>query len=153
MRTAIVAACGLLSIQIGAASQPNSSASFAAAIVEVPSASLGKTVPIAVLLPATYPRSEKRYPVLYLLHGGGQDHTIFTTRPWFVEQAAQELIIVRPNAGESWYINSVADPKARYEDFVVKDLVAYVDQHYRTVVTRQGRPAFRWVDGVPCSWA
>ncbi len=141
MRTpiAVAAACGLLSIQIGAANQPNSSASVAAAIVQVPSASLGKTIPITVLLPATYSRSEKRYPVLYLLHGGGQDHTTFTTRPWFVEQAAQELIIVTPSAGESWYINSVADPKAKYEDFVVKDLVPYMDRHYRTVASREGR--------------
>ncbi len=142
MRTAIAvaAACGFLSTPIRAANQPNpSAASVAAAIVQVPSASLGKTVPIAVLLPSTYPRSEKRYPVLYLLHGGGQDHTIFTTRPWFVEQASQELIIVTPSAGESWYINSVSDPAARYEDFVVKDLIACVDKHYRTVASRQGR--------------
>ena len=142
MRTAIAvaAACGLLSTPLRAANQPNpSAASVAATIVQVPSTSLGKTVPIAVLLPSNYPRPEKRYPVLYLLHGGGQDHTIFTTRPWFVEQASQDLIIVTPSAGESWYINSASDPKARYEDFVVQDLVTYVDKHYRTVPSRQGR--------------
>jgi S-formylglutathione hydrolase FrmB len=41
--------------------------------------------------------------------------------------------------GESWYVNSVADPKAKYEDFVVNDLVRYVDSRYRTVASREGR--------------
>jgi S-formylglutathione hydrolase FrmB len=36
-------------------------------------------------------------------------------------------------------VNSVADPKAKYEDFVVRDVVAYVDKHYRTIASRQGR--------------
>jgi S-formylglutathione hydrolase FrmB len=60
-------------------------------------------------------------------------------RSWFRAQASRELIIVTPNAGESWYVNSVAEPKAKYEDFVVKDLVEYVDRQYRTVASRDGR--------------
>ena len=141
MRTAIAfAAAGVLAIQSLGAEQPSSSAaSSALTIVRVPSESLGGTIPVAVLLPSTYPQSDRRYPVLYLLHGGGQDHMVFTTRPWFVEQASHEIIIVTPSAGESWYVNSVADPKAKYEDFVVKDLVTYVDKQYRTVALRQGR--------------
>jgi len=114
MRTAIAfAAAGVLAIQSLGAEQPSSSAaSSALTIVRVPSESLGGTIPVAVLLPSTYPQSDRRYPVLYLLHGGGQDHMVFTTRPWFVEQASHEIIIVTPSAGESWYVNSVADPKA-----------------------------------------
>jgi S-formylglutathione hydrolase FrmB len=49
------------------------------------------------------------------------------------------MIIVTPNAGESWYVNSAADPTAKYEDFVVNDLVAYIDSRYRTVTSREGR--------------
>ena len=141
MRTAIAfAAAGVLAIQSLEAERPSSSAaSSALTIVPVPSESLGGTIPVAVLLPSTYTQSERRYPVLYLLHGGGQDHMVFTTRPWFAEQALHEIIIVTPSVGESWYVNSVADPKAKYEDFVVKDLVVYVDKHYRTVALRQGR--------------
>jgi S-formylglutathione hydrolase FrmB len=93
----------------------------------------------SILLPDSYANSRQRYPVLYLLHGGGQDHTAFATRSWFRALAAKEMIIVTPSVGESWYVNSVADPKAKYEDFVVKDLIEYIDGHYRTVASRDGR--------------
>jgi putative tributyrin esterase len=49
------------------------------------------------------------------------------------------MIVVTPHVGDSWYVNSAADPKAKYEDFVVKDLVEYVDSRYRTVASREGR--------------
>jgi putative tributyrin esterase len=110
-----------------------------AIIVKVPSASLGSEQVATILLPATYTRSRQRYPVLYLLHGGGQDHTAFATRSWFRAQVSRDVIIVTPGVGDSWYVNSAADPKAKYEDFVVKDLVEYVDSHYRTIASREGR--------------
>ena len=110
-----------------------------AIIVKVPSASLQGEQVATILLPTTYAKSRQRYPVLYLLHGGGQDHTAFAVRSWYRAQASREMIVVTPNVGESWYVNSVADPKAKYEDFVVKDLIAYVDSRYRTVASRDGR--------------
>jgi S-formylglutathione hydrolase FrmB len=118
---------------------PASGAVAPATVVQVPSPSLNEQRPATVLLPTSYSQSDRRYPVLYLLHGGGQDHTVFATRGWFGAQASRGIIIVTPNAGESWYINSVVDPKARYEDFIVKDLVSYIDSNYRTIATRQGR--------------
>jgi len=110
-----------------------------AAVVQVPSPSLNESRSATVLLPTDYAKSGRRYPVLYLLHGGGQDHTAFASRTWFAAQASRGMIIVTPNAGESWYVNSVVDPKAKYEDFVVKDLVEFVDSRYRTVPSREGR--------------
>ena len=110
-----------------------------AIVVKVPSASLGSEQAATILLPSTYTASRRRYPVLYLLHGGGQDHTAFATRGWFRAQASREMIIVTPGVGDSWYVNSAADPKAKYEDFVVKDLVAFVDSQYRTIASREGR--------------
>lgn len=110
-----------------------------AAVVQVPSPSLNESRSVTVLLPTDYVQSGKRYLVLYLLHGGGQDHTAFAARSWFAAQASQGMIIVTPNAGESWYVNSVIQPKAKYEDFVVKDLVSYIDAHYRTLASREGR--------------
>ena len=110
-----------------------------ATVVQVPSRSLNEQRAVTVLLPAGYSQSDKRYPVVYLLHGGGQDHTAFAMRPWFGAQASRGIIIVTPSAGESWYVNSVVDPKARYEDFIVKDLLSYIDSNYRTIATRQGR--------------
>ena len=110
-----------------------------AVVVTVPSGSLGSGQIATILLPASYAQSSRRYPVLYLLHGGGQDHTAFATRSWFRALASREMIVVTPGVGDSWYVNSAADPKAKYEDFVVKDLVEFVDSRYRTVASREGR--------------
>lgn len=110
-----------------------------ATVVRVPSASLEREQVATVLLPDGYATSRQRYPVLYLLHGGGQDHTAFAARGWFRTLASRNMIVVTPSVGESWYVNSVADPSARYEDFLVKDLIAFVDANYRTVATREGR--------------
>ncbi len=105
----------------------------------MPSPSLGRDVDATVLLPTSYTQSDARYPVLYLLHGRPQDHTAFAVRPWFAQQTTQEMIIVTPNVADSWYINSVTEPANKYEDFMVRDLVSYVDEQYRTVASREGR--------------
>jgi putative tributyrin esterase len=110
-----------------------------AAVIKVPSAALGREQAATILLPSSYAQSGSRYPVLYLLHGGGQDHTAFATRSWFGGVSSRNMIIVTPDVGDSWYVNSVSDPAARYEDFIVKDLVPYMDQNYRTVASRDGR--------------
>jgi S-formylglutathione hydrolase FrmB len=110
-----------------------------ATVVRVPSASLGREQVAAILLPASYGTSRQRYPVIYLLHGGGQDHTTFATRGWFRALASRDTIVVTPSVGDSWYVNSVADANAKYEDFVVKDLIEYVDGQYRTIASREGR--------------
>jgi putative tributyrin esterase len=110
-----------------------------AVIVNVPSEALGSEQAVTILLPAGYEQSRQRYPVLYLLHGGGQDHTAFAARPWFGTLASAGMIVVTPGVGESWYVNSAADPKARYEDFMVQDLVPYIDGRYRTAAARDRR--------------
>ena len=130
--------CALIGVDLQGQS-PASGGVAPATVVQVPSQSLGVQLAVTVLLPAGYSQSDTRYRVLYLLHGGGQDHTAFAKRGWFGAQASRGIIIVTPNAGESWYVNSVVDPRARYEDFIVKDLVSYIDTNYRTIPTRQGR--------------
>jgi S-formylglutathione hydrolase FrmB len=49
------------------------------------------------------------------------------------------MIVVTPAVGDTWYVNSAADASAKYEDFVAKDLIAYVDGRYRTLASRDGR--------------
>ena len=126
---------------VGAIAQaPQSPADPAPAIVvKVPSASLGSEQVATVLLPDNYAGSQQRYPVLYLLHGGGQDHTAFAARAWFRALTSRQIIVVTPSVGDSWYVNSAADPTARYEDFVVNDLIEFVDGRYRTIASRDGR--------------
>jgi len=109
--------------------------------VRIASPSLGNSeYTFAVLLPTGYDDSAKRYPVLYLLHGGGQTHTAFPSRGWFTREAAgREMIVVLPNGGRSFFANAAGLPDARYEDVVALDLVQYVDSHYRTLATRDAR--------------
>jgi len=126
-------------VSLRAQAGPPASDISPAVVVTVPSVSLGTEQLATILLPASYNQSNRRYPVLYLLHGGGQDHTAFARRSWFRAIASREMIIVTPSVGDSWYVNSAADPKAKYEDFVSRDLVEFVDGHYRTVASREGR--------------
>src|SRR2546423_2229183 len=53
--------------------------------------------------------------------------------------AHHKIIIVMPDGSKSFYVNSAADPRAKFEDFIVKDLIVYVDSHYRTVPLPRAR--------------
>lgn len=109
--------------------------------VRIASPSLGNSsYAFAVLLPNGYETSTKRYPVLFLLHGGGQTHTAFPARAWFTrEAAARDMIVVLPNGGRSFFANAAGMPQSRYEDVVALDLVQYVDSNYRTLARRESR--------------
>lgn len=100
----------------------------------------GKALPYRVMLPSDYATSRRSYPVLYLLHGLTGDESDWWTRTRLADYAARyHLIIVTPGVGDSWYANSASDPQARYEDVIVKDLIPYIDLHYRTLASREGR--------------
>jgi S-formylglutathione hydrolase FrmB len=114
--------------------------------LKVKSATLGKDVEYSIYLPADYDKSNRRYPVLYLLHGYTDDETgwsqfgeaqIIGDRLMQNGEAAP-MIIVMPDGGVSWYINSY-DGKVKYEDFFVKEFVPYIDATYRTRATKQYR--------------
>ena len=92
---------------------------------------------LAVLLPPGYASSEKSYPVLYLLHGAGQDHSAFMARRAFVPAARRnDMIVVMPAADR---VLRGPDAQARYETFIATELVPYVDAEYRTVPSPAGR--------------
>jgi S-formylglutathione hydrolase FrmB len=100
--------------------------------------SLGRTKRLSILLPAQYnPRS--RYPVLYLLHGytgGNQDWLSRTKLREYVRGIP--LIVVMPDAENSWYVNSALEPGGRFEDYLVKDIPQYMNKMYSIDTTRQG---------------
>jgi len=125
----------------GQAAAPSEPPRAMARTVRISSQALGNAeYAFAVLLPHGYDESSKRYPVLYLLHGGGQTHTAFPSRAWFTrDAAARGMIVVLPNGGRSFFANAAGLPDARYEDVVAIDLVQYVDSHYRTLATRESR--------------
>lgn len=103
-------------------------------IVHFPSATLAQERTMLVMLPVDYDTAVRRYPVLYLLHGADADITDWARGTNLSYYAARhQLIIVTPDASRSWYVNSVSNPKAHYDDYIMKDVIAYVDKNFRTI--------------------
>ena len=103
------------------------------------SAALDRTMKYLVLLPQGYDTSLRRYPVLYLLHGLTGDYKDWSTRTNLAEYSKTvPVIIVMPDAGNSWYTNA-ADGTSKFEDYMPTELPADVVQKYRTINSRHGR--------------
>jgi S-formylglutathione hydrolase FrmB len=116
-----------------------SGAAAQARTVRHASASLGSERIFSILLPPGYADSDARYPVVYLFHGGGQDHTAFMARAMFPALARkQEAIFVMPAADRN-YSGMSAQGQARYNNYIASELVDYVDANYRTIASPQSR--------------
>jgi len=116
-----------------------SGAAAQARTVRHASTSLGSERIFSILLPSGYAESDTRYPVVYLFHGGGQDHTAFMARAMFPALARkQEAIFVMPAADRNYSAMS-ADGRTRYNTYVASELVDYVDANYRTLAAPQSR--------------
>lgn len=101
---------------------------------------IGKVLPYDALLPPGYFKSNRRYPVLYLLHGLFGRHDDWITRTNLAEYAAQyELIIVTPEGHDNWYVDSATVPQDKYESYFVRELIPNVDARYRTIKDRRAR--------------
>lgn len=107
---------------------------------------LGDTVRYCVLLPPGYDSSPRQhYPVLYFLHGLGEDEqTLFKTGGWnLIEDLRQQhkigdFLIVTPEARATFYVNS-ADGKVRFSDFFLQEFVPYIEGKYRIRRERSAR--------------
>jgi len=94
----------------------------------------------AIYLPPDYETSERSYPVLYLLHGAGDDQTgwvqfgevLRITDNAIRDGIATPMIIVMPdaNTGRRGYFNSI-NGDWNYEDFFFRELMPYVEDNYR----------------------
>jgi S-formylglutathione hydrolase len=108
---------------------------------------------VSIYLPPSYKTSRnQRYPVVYMLHGyTDSDERWFGLIKHFIDLpvaidkslagGAREMIVVMPNAYTryqgSMYSNSLTT--GDWETYVAKDLVAYVDSHYRTMANDASR--------------
>jgi S-formylglutathione hydrolase FrmB len=110
------------------------------ATVRFQSEALAQERAFNILLPLDYETSTSRYPTLYLLHGLGDDHTAWSFMTNLSGYAAEhKTIVVMPDASRSWYVNNAAEPRERFEDYIIKDLIPYIDSHYRTIPLRRAR--------------
>ena len=113
---------------------------------------------VSVYLPPSYAtQPDRRYPVIYFLHGFTDSDAkwfgeeLKNDKPWinlpqiadraFAADPAHEMILVVPNARNkfqgSFYSSSVTT--GDWEDYVASELVAYMDQHYRTIAKPESR--------------
>ena len=94
----------------------------------------------AIYLPPDYEASRRSYPVLYLLHGGGDDQTgwvqfgeVLTIADAAIKSGqATAMIIVMPdaNTGRRGYVNDVKG-EWRYEDFFFQEFMPFIEKAYR----------------------
>ena len=139
------------SVASGNAAPVPAGAQWRADCLSVPSKVLRRSVPYCILLPPSYTAEKtRRFPILYLLHGLGDNEQMLLRSGGFdmVQDLSEnrqigDFLIVTPAGGTSFYINS-RDGTRRYEDFLIQEFLPYIESHYRF---RGGR-ASRAVGGI-----
>jgi len=94
----------------------------------------------SVYLPPDYESSQRSYPVLYLLHGAGDDQTgwvqfgevLHIANKAIADGTATPMIIVMPDAktGQMGYFNNLKNDW-RYEDFFFEEFIPFIEKTYR----------------------
>jgi enterochelin esterase-like enzyme len=115
-----------------------------------------------VYTPAGYNKSQEKYPVLYLHHGGGGDEDAWATMGRAVQIAdnlialgkARPMIIVMPNGNANEVASITEVPRATrlqndfpsplvtggaYETSIVNDIIPYIEANYRVLASQENR--------------
>ena len=101
----------------------------------------------SIYIPGSYDDNPQRqYPVLYLMHGGGESNTVWQRNGRLCElcdsligcRAMQEMIVVCPEGNQQnmMYFNA---PQWKYEDYFFQELIPYIESNYRTLTERSRR--------------
>jgi S-formylglutathione hydrolase FrmB len=111
---------------------------------------LKQVVHYCVYLPSGYDAAAsktpaQRYPVLYFLHGlGDNEQTLFNSGGWTLlddlrkQKKMSAFLIVAPEGRRSFYINS-ADGTVRYNDFFLREFIPHIEARYRIRAARETR--------------
>jgi len=107
----------------------------------------------AIYLPPDYETSQRSYPVLYLLHGGGDDQTgwvqfgevLHIADKAINEGSATPMIIAMPDAstGKRGYLNEVKG-EWRFEDFFFEEFMPFIEKTFRV----KGEKRYRAISGL-----
>jgi len=113
----------------------------------MPSKILDQEREYAIYLPKSYTtNSDKKYPVLYLLHGGGGSHKDWPEQGRLQGVANQlidaneaaEMIVVCPEAGKT-FMNYFNNPDWKYEDYFFQELLPFIETNYRVKAEKKSR--------------
>lgn len=114
---------------------------------EVKSDILNKGMNYSIFLPKSYNESNRSYPVLYLLHGRGGNHTSWVnslevnriTSKLIADGEIPEMIIIMPDGLlDTYYINNY-DNSIRWEDFFYEEFIPNIENKYRILNKREKR--------------
>ncbi len=95
-----------------------------------------------IIFPDQYePNRQKRFPVIYLIHGLGGNFKNWTDLTKIDETYSKnyDFIIVMPDGGNGWYSDSVNVPFDKYESYLTDEFIPLIDKRFRTLADKNGR--------------
>lgn len=101
---------------------------------------LGMEVKYSIVLPTDYFKTKKKFPVVYLLHGLGDDESSWLeygriaqiSDRSVADKEITSMIFVMPQGFRNYYVNDYAGTFL-YEDMFIQELVPFIDKTYRTI--------------------
>lgn len=114
--------------------------------------SMRRDVGYNIYLPPSYEQSvDRRYPVVYFLHGAGgserSDADPSMVRRLIAAGRIADVIYVYPNGGHFSKYRDWPDGNVKSETFLIRELIPHVDRTYRTIARRDGRALSGWSMG------
>ncbi len=110
---------------------------------ELKSSLMGRSVVYRVLYPVQYhypDKREKRFPVIYLLHGITGQSSNWTEKTKIALYATHyDVFVVMVEGGNGWYTDSLTISNDKYESYIVKELLPEVETRFRVSRERSGR--------------
>ena len=112
-------------------------------VVELKSSLLGRSINYRILYPIEYlkeGKQNKRFPVLYLLHGlTGQSSNWIDRTGVALYATPYDLFVVMVEGGNGWYTDSATVPTDKYESYILRELIPDVEKRFRVSQERGGR--------------
>ena len=137
---------GLLCLAIFATSFTTLAATGRVECNSVPSKILARSVAYCIVLPPSFDQNRNRhFPVLYFLHGlGDNEQSFIHSGAWNLVEDMREkgelsdFLLATPNGDAGFYINS-KDGKFHYEDFLLEEFFPFIERRYRAAPGRTHR--------------
>lgn len=103
---------------------------------------MSRQMPYRVILPVSYNQNDeqKKYSVIYLLHGLTGHYNNWTENTKVIEYAkSYDFIFVMVEGNNGWYTDSGSVSNDKYESYIIQELIPKIDKKFRTEATRESR--------------
>lgn len=112
--------------------------------IVIRSAAMDRDVGVNAYFPPEYETDDARYPVVYFLPGGdsteaGGDYIFRPVDRMIRAGEIKPMIVVRPYGGKQSLYKDWPQRNVKPETWIIKELIPYIDEHFRTIAERSGR--------------